>query len=63
LYSSIGVGTVMMKTRQDLRSSIRVVKLSRFASRSSGPLTSSVLSRPRRSSAIRAGLMSKPTVP
>ena len=55
LYSSMGVGTVTMNTRQRFRSARLVVNVSRFASLAARLLlVSSVLSRPALSSAMRA---------
>src|SRR5581483_10809057 len=62
LYSSMGVGTVTMNTRQLLRSLSSVVKRNRAAAFSSARVVSSVLSLPASSSAIRAFLTSNPTV-
>ena len=56
MYSSIGVGTVTMNTRQVLRSASLVVKLSLVAEASSAASVSSVLSWPLRSSSTRVGL-------
>jgi hypothetical protein len=58
--SSIGVGTVTMKIFASRRRSGSSVHSSLVAAANSSGSTSSVLSRPSFSSAIRAGFLSKP---
>src|SRR3569833_2975576 len=60
-WRSIGVGTVTMEKLQSSKAAISVVMVRRVAAFSSCGSTSSELSRPALSSAMRALLMSKPT--